>query len=455
MAIGRISGPLLKNNLLRDGVDLAFETDLLYLKVSPQVQGYPSGEDGDPNYPLGNMGPARGIGINTNNPLYDLHIVGTAYADLFIGLAAHIGDVDISTNVIASSNGNLYLNPATSNDRVVIGPAEIPEVYGDTNFNSAVSVEGSLEVNDQTIFNSDVTINADSTVLGDSNIVGDLNVGLTATYTSITASVSGVTVLTTPSLNLLSGTSVRFSTVTGVTGLNTATTYFVYNNNSVNKTFQLASTKQNALNSTPLTTAVGTFSGSGTATIGGQTRFFNSIVVDQDLIVSGNLTFSNTENFVTLNDTQTLTNKTLTSPFINDGTVNLDGGNLILPLSTTPSQTQNGAVVWDSDTFLLTIGTGSSRKTLVDTDSTQVLSNKSFVNLNITGTTDSSSTTTGVLTVAGGVGIAKKLYVGTDVNVGNNLTVSNEAQVGVRLKLSTNAAIEYNAANDSIDFIFY
>jgi hypothetical protein len=33
MAIGRISGPLLKSNLLRDGVELAVETDLLYLDV--------------------------------------------------------------------------------------------------------------------------------------------------------------------------------------------------------------------------------------------------------------------------------------------------------------------------------------------------------------------------------------------------------------------------------------
>ena len=34
MAVGRISGPLLKANLLRNGVDLAFETDLLYLDVN-------------------------------------------------------------------------------------------------------------------------------------------------------------------------------------------------------------------------------------------------------------------------------------------------------------------------------------------------------------------------------------------------------------------------------------
>ena len=33
MAVGRISGPLLKSNLIRNGIDLAFETNLLYLDV--------------------------------------------------------------------------------------------------------------------------------------------------------------------------------------------------------------------------------------------------------------------------------------------------------------------------------------------------------------------------------------------------------------------------------------
>ena len=34
MAIGRISGPLLKEDLLRDEVNLAFETNLLFLDVN-------------------------------------------------------------------------------------------------------------------------------------------------------------------------------------------------------------------------------------------------------------------------------------------------------------------------------------------------------------------------------------------------------------------------------------
>ena len=34
MALGRISGAMLQGNLERDGSDLAFETDLLYLDVA-------------------------------------------------------------------------------------------------------------------------------------------------------------------------------------------------------------------------------------------------------------------------------------------------------------------------------------------------------------------------------------------------------------------------------------
>ena len=54
MAIGRISGPLLKANLIRDGVNLAFETDLLYLDVVNSK-----------------------IGINSADPQFALDIVGT------------------------------------------------------------------------------------------------------------------------------------------------------------------------------------------------------------------------------------------------------------------------------------------------------------------------------------------------------------------------------------------
>jgi hypothetical protein len=77
-------------------------------------------------------------------------------------------------------------------------------------------------------------------------------------------------------------------------------------------------------------------------------------------ILSGN------DEFVFKDHTQTLTNKTLTNP-----TLNVGGGTLVLPQGVTPAQTAEGQIFWDTDDNLLTIGTSSGRKTLVDTDSTQ------------------------------------------------------------------------------------
>ncbi len=51
---------------------------------------------------------------------------------------------------------------------------------------------------------------------------------------------------------------------------------------------------------------------------------------------------------------------------------------LIIPIATSPAQTTDGSIVWDSDNDLLTVGTGASRKIMVDTDSTQTLANKTL-----------------------------------------------------------------------------
>lgn len=80
-------------------------------------------------------------------------------------------------------------------------------------------------------------------------------------------------------------------------------------------------------------------------------------------------------------DTQALSNKTLNSPTINTPT--LTGGSsspatFVAPSAASPAQTAEGSVVWDTDDDKLTVGTGSGRKTMVDTDSAQTLSNKTI-----------------------------------------------------------------------------
>ena len=58
--------------------------------------------------------------------------------------------------------------------------------------------------------------------------------------------------------------------------------------------------------------------------------------------------------------------------------------------------------------------------------------------LSLGGTTDASSTTTGTLIVAGGVGVAKKLYVGTDLSVAGNATFTGNVTIlGSNSEIST------------------
>ena len=90
MAIGRISGPLLKANLLREGVNLAFENDLLYLDVNNNR-----------------------IGINNASPQYDLDVIGTTRAPaLEVSTVANIGSVNITGTTISTSQPTLTLGAA-------------------------------------------------------------------------------------------------------------------------------------------------------------------------------------------------------------------------------------------------------------------------------------------------------------------------------------------------------
>jgi len=87
MAVGRISGPLLKSNLIRNGIDLAFETDLLYLDVNNQR-----------------------IGIKTATPTHELEVVGTTKtSNLITDTRADIAQVTIENNTISTTASQLNL----------------------------------------------------------------------------------------------------------------------------------------------------------------------------------------------------------------------------------------------------------------------------------------------------------------------------------------------------------
>jgi hypothetical protein len=110
--LGRISGPLLNDILNRDGVDLSFETNLLYLDV----------DNGR-------------IGINqpSNVPSHDLDIYGyTRTTNLEVTSQATIDNVRITApNTFTTVTGPLYitpeetLNPYIQLERVLTGQLEI------------------------------------------------------------------------------------------------------------------------------------------------------------------------------------------------------------------------------------------------------------------------------------------------------------------------------------------
>ena len=120
---------------------------------------------------------------------------------------------------------------------------------------------------------------------------------------------------------------------------------------------------------------------------------------------------------VTLTATQTLTNKTLTSPTlntpsINGGTVSLSNGTLVVPVSASPAQTETGSVAYDSGFGVLTVGTGSGRKQIVDTSTIQTLTNKT-----LTAASLGNSVLTGTLSAGGGVGTNNQYLKSTGTGV--------------------------------------
>ena len=167
MAVGRISGPLLKENLLRDGVNLAFETDLLYLDV---VHGK--------------------VGIKTTpNPLldYDLDVNGTTRTTyLEVDTEADIASFTISSNTIASSNGTISLEPSGANPVVYQGKIVTGDLQISTNTIEVTTADQDLQfkttgagkvVIGTVAHNTDVLINGNLHATGNITADGDITIG--------------------------------------------------------------------------------------------------------------------------------------------------------------------------------------------------------------------------------------------------------------------------------------
>ena len=159
MAVGRITGPLLKANLLRDGVDLAFETDLLYLDV---INGR--------------------VGIKTSSPQYDLDVNGTTrttYAE--VTTQADIATFTLSGNTLSSTDSTINLVPGGSNPVVYQGKIVTGNLQLSTNVIETTGTDTDLTINTtgtgQVNINSNVLVNGDLHATGTITADGDITIG--------------------------------------------------------------------------------------------------------------------------------------------------------------------------------------------------------------------------------------------------------------------------------------
>lgn len=142
--IGRISGPLLKENLTRDGVNLRFESNLIYLDVNSHAADVLASTD-----PLTWTG---NVGIRNPNPAYPLDVVGTTRSNQLLvkpnasyDAYAEIDNVNINGNIIQSTVGSLELQAPTIFDKV--------KINNDTEISKNLAVNGNYLTTNQTTFN--------------------------------------------------------------------------------------------------------------------------------------------------------------------------------------------------------------------------------------------------------------------------------------------------------------
>ena len=174
---GRIAGPLLKSNLQRNGVDLSFENDLLYLDVNNNIISVKGVVD--PQYDLKVYGTTRSttaqgdltvganLSISSNN-------INSQVGDLFINAQDTILSQDVqTTEFLIKDNQITVLTPDTNIELTPNGTGSVDvsqlRVEGNLHATGNITADGSIQFGDDdtdsVVFEADI----------DSNIVPDSN----------------------------------------------------------------------------------------------------------------------------------------------------------------------------------------------------------------------------------------------------------------------------------------
>jgi hypothetical protein len=261
MAVGRITGPLLKSNLTRGGVNLAFETNLLYLDVVNSR-----------------------VGINTTSPSNDLQVNGTARTtNLTATGSSTLATFTIGTNVISSTSSTINLTPQGVNPVVYQGTLQAGSLQLATNVISSLGTN--TDINVTPIGTGVINLNAPTTVYGNfhatGNITADGAVQLGATYTKTATGTSGQnTIVVSPdNTNLVLGMGVSGTGIGNGAVINnivgTTVTLSVNNSGAVSGTITF--TSQVSVTFSGTVTSNITPSASNTYNLGSATNYWNNL----------------------------------------------------------------------------------------------------------------------------------------------------------------------------------
>ena len=167
---GRISGQLLKDNLLRNGIDLAFETDLLYLDVTNDTISIKGTTQPDNNISIN--GTTASLNANTDRLLVNANLelsnneIKSVFGPLKFGggsvtniISADIQtqDILIKDNKIETTQSNSNLDLTSQNSTVQLSDLRVEgNLHADGNITADGTIQFGDSDTDSVVFEADV-----------------------------------------------------------------------------------------------------------------------------------------------------------------------------------------------------------------------------------------------------------------------------------------------------------
>ena len=179
--LGRIGGQVLTDNLLRAGVDLAFETNLLYLDVTDTR-----------------------IGIKDSTPIYDLDVNSNIRTnELTVTTQAALGNLRINApntittsvggiDVFINGGGEIFHDRVTTNNLVFdgnqISSISNSNIVLDPNGSGTVELRANTDITGNLAVSGNITMSGNLTGLG-TLIIGDQTIDTVTINTDFTQSI--------------------------------------------------------------------------------------------------------------------------------------------------------------------------------------------------------------------------------------------------------------------------